>query len=110
MEYSEKEIIKDFINKKYPQATHELNLDDIFDYYAGLCQKMLLGKLNLNYSIASLSSNEEQIIVNYISENKSSQKGKEMELYFALLKKSISILKKYYTIDGEKITNKECLR
>ena len=72
MECSEKEIIKNFINKKYPQATHELNLDDIFDYYAGLCQKALLGKLNLDYSMSSLSSNEEQIIVNYISENRCS--------------------------------------
>lgn len=110
MEYSEKEIIKDFINKKYPQATHVLNLDDVFDYYAGLCQKALLGSLNLNYSISSLSSTEEQIIVNYISENSSSKNGMEMELYFELLKKSIGILQKYYTIDGKKITKKEWLR
>lgn len=107
MERIEKEIVKDFINKKYPQATHELNLDDIFDYYAGLCQRMLLGKTNLNYSVDSLNNNEEQIIINYISENRGSKKGIEMELYFESLKKAINILQKYYAIDGKKIINKE---
>ncbi len=100
MNNEEKRVIKECYNLRYPPGTHELNLDVLFDYYAGLFDKALHNKKNLEYSPKAIDESDVKKITDYISKNKDNNNGKEMEIYYQQFKEAISILNKYYDTSG----------
>ena len=98
---SEVKIINAFLSTAYPYGTYILDLSLIFDYYNSMCYYLKRGK-NLYIELIDLPSEEENRILNFISEFKGSEGVEycDLEVYYYMLRIVILILKKYYNKDG----------
>ena len=65
MTKEEKKVIKACFDLRYPPGTHELNLDLLFDYYAGLFDKALHNKKDLGYSLNEIEEADVKRIKDY---------------------------------------------
>lgn len=101
MTKEEKKVIKACFDLRYPPGTHELDLDGLFDYYAGLFDKALHNKKDLGYSINTIENLDIKEIRDYISKNKDNNNGKEMKTYYEKFQEAIIILNKYYDKSGK---------
>jgi len=101
MNNKDKKVIKEYYNLRYPPGTHELDLDVLFDYYAGLIDKALHNKIDLGHSLNKIEESDIKKIKDYIKRNKSNNNGKEMETYYEKFQETINILNKYYDRSGK---------
>ena len=100
MKKLEMELIKIFVEIKYPVGTHDLQLDTCFDYYNGLCYQFIHNSKRLTNEVYELDEKIETKILNFISVNKENEDGINMGIYLNILKSVILILNKYYSKDG----------
>ena len=93
-------FFKSFEERKYPLAIHKLNLDMEVDYIIGLGKQFESGSKKLTCEIYDMSLNIKNKINEYISDNSNNYDGKDMLIFYLMMKIAIQILLKYYNEDG----------
>lgn len=94
------EFFKSFEKIKYPIAIHQLSLDLEVDYIIGLGKQFQKRTKKLTCELYDMSSNTKNKINEYLSNNSNNDNGKDMLIFYLMMKTAIQILLRYYNEDG----------
>lgn len=97
----DRNVIREYLKRKYPLNTHILNLDMTFDYIGGLCTRFLSNPEYLGFKIIDFDNDEIKKIEENIR-NFENDETKYLYYFYKESQKVIDILKKYYYEDGKR--------
>lgn len=103
IDYSDKLILKAFLDKKEADYVREMSLSYDMDYYAGIVTQILNGTSKLTVSLSHFDEDFKEKIYKYIMK----QNNCDDKIYFYLLERVYNIFCKYYNQDGTAKTTKE---
>ena len=104
------ELVKNINNRKTPDIIKNSDLSFIDEYYNGIFYRFTKKEKKYNFEIESLSKDEKQMFDKYINEYKNTAKGRELIIYFNMLKLAINTILIYYNTDGTKKNMEEVIK
>lgn len=104
------ELVKNINNRKTPDIIKNSDLSFIDEYYNGIFYRFTKKEKKYNFEIESLSKDEKQMFDKYINEYKNTAKGRELIIYFNMLKLAIDTILIYYNTNGTKKSMEEVIK
>lgn len=82
----------------------------IDEYYNGIFYRFTKKEKKYNFEIETLSNDEKKMFNKYINEYKDTAKGRELIIYFNMLKLAIDTVLIYYNTDGTRKAREEVIK
>lgn len=97
-------------NRRTPDIVKISDLSFIDEYYNGIFYRFAKKEKKYNFEIEPLSNEDKKMFEKYINEYKDTAKGRELIIYFNLLKLAIDTVLIYYNTDGTKKSVDEVIK
>ena len=107
---SDLELVKNINNRRTPNIIKNSDLSFIDEYYNGIFHRFTKKEKKYNFEIKPISKDEKQMFDKYINEYKNTAKGRELIIYFNMLKLAIGTILIYYNTDGTKKSTEEVIK
>ena len=104
------ELVKNINNRRTPDIIKNSDLSFIDEYYNGIFHRFTKKEKKYNFEIKPISKDEKQMFDKYINEYKNTAKGRELIIYFNMLKLAINTILIYYNTDGTKKNMEEVIK
>ncbi len=104
------ELVKNINNRITPDLIKISDLSFIDEYYNGIFYRFTKKEKKYNFEIKTLSNDEKKMFEKYINEYKNTAKGRELIIYFNMLKLAIDTILIYYNTDGTKKSTEEVIK
>ena len=101
MKREDKKKIRKYLDMKYPIQYHDLEIELILYYIAGLCTSALRNFKDLGHCILDIDDESKFNIEKIISSEKN-EDTEYLSLFYSKTIEAIELLKKYYNEDGTK--------
>lgn len=98
------------INRRTPDIVKISDLSFIDEYYNGIFYRFAKKEKKYNFEIEPLSNEDKKMFEKYINEYKDTAKGRELIIYFNMLKLAIDTVLIYYNTDGTKKSVDEVIK
>ena len=98
------------INRITPDIVKISDLSFIDEYYNGIFYRFTKKEKKYNFEIEPLSNEDKKMFEKYINEYKDTAKGRELIIYFNMLKLAIDTVLIYYNTDGTKKSVDEVIK
>lgn len=98
------------INRITPDIVKISDLSFIDEYYNGIFYRFAKKEKKYNFEIEPLSNEDKKMFEKYINEYKDTAKGRELIIYFNMLKLAIDTVLIYYNTDGTKKSVDEVIK
>ena len=98
------------INRITPDIVKISDLSFIDEYYNGIFYRFTKKEKKYNFEIKPLSNEDKKMFEKYINEYKDTAKGRELIIYFNMLKLAIDTVLIYYNTDGTKKSVDEVIK
>ncbi len=97
-------------NRRTPDIVKISDLSFIDEYYNGIFYRFAKKEKKYNFKIEPLSNEDKKMFEKYINEYKDTAKGRELIIYFNMLKLAIDTVLIYYNTDGTKKSVDEVIK
>lgn len=97
-------------NRRTPDIVKISDLSFIDEYYNGIFYRFAKKEKKYNFEIEPLSNEDKKMFEKYINEYKDTAKGRELIIYFNMLKLAIDTVLIYYNTDGTKKSVDEVIK
>lgn len=104
------ELVKNINNRITPDLIKISDLSFIDEYYNGIFYRFTKKEKKYNFEIETLSNDEKKMFNKYINEYKDTAKGRELIIYFNMLKLAIDTVLIYYDTDGTRKAREEVIK
>ena len=98
------------INRITPDIVKISDLSFIDEYYNGIFYRFAKKEKKYNFEIQPFSNEDKKMFNKYINEYKDTAKGRELIIYFNMLKLAIDTVLIYYNTDGTKKSMEEVIK
>ena len=95
-------LVKNINNRITPDLIKISDLSFIDEYYNGIFYRFTKKEKKYNFEIEPLSNEDKKMFEKYINEYKNTAKGRELIIYFNMLKLAIDTVLIYYNANGTK--------
>lgn len=96
-------------NRRTPDIVKISDLSFIDEYYNGIFYRFAKKEKKYNFEIKPLSKEDKKMFEKYINEYKDTAKGRELIIYFNMLKLAIDTVLIYYNTNGTKKSTEEVI-
>lgn len=96
-------------NRRTPDIVKISDLSFIDEYYNGIFYRFAKKEKKYNFEIKPLSNEDKKMFEKYINEYKDTAKGRELIIYFNMLKLAIDTVLIYYNTNGTKKSTEEVI-
>lgn len=104
-------LVKNINNNRItPDIVKISDLSFIDEYYNGIFYRFAKKEKKYNFEIEPLSNEDKKMLEKYINEYKDTAKGRELIIYFNMLKLAIDTVLIYYNTDGTKKSVDEVIK
>lgn len=103
-------LVKNINNRITPDIVKISDLSFIDEYYNGIFYRFAKKKKKYNFEIEPLSNEDKKMFEKYINEYKNTAKGRELIIYFNMLKLAIDTVLIYYNTNGTKKSMEEVIK
>lgn len=104
-------LVKNINNRRTPYIViKNSGLSFIDEYYNGIFYRFTKKEKKYNFEIEPLSNEDKKMFEKYINEYKDTAKGRELIIYFNMLKLAIDTVLIYYNTDGTKKSVDEVIK
>ncbi len=104
------DLVKNINNRITPDLIKISDLSFIDEYYNGIFYRFTKKEKKYNFEIETLSNDEKKMFNKYINEYKDTAKGRELIIYFNMLKLAIDTVLIYYNTDGTRKAREEVIK
>lgn len=103
-------LVKNINNRITPDLIKISDLSFIDEYYNGIFYRFATKEKKYNFEIEPLSNEDKKMFEKYINEYKNTAKGRELIIYFNMLKLAIDTVLIYYNTNGTKKSMEEVIK
>lgn len=103
-------LVKNINNRITPDLIKISDLSFIDEYYNGIFYRFTKKEKKYNFEIEPLSNEDKKMFEKYINEYKNTAKGRELIIYFNMLKLAIDTVLIYYNTNGTKKSMEEVIK
>lgn len=103
-------LVKNINNRITPDIVKISDLSFIDEHYNGIFYRFAKKEKKYNFEIEPLSNEDKKMFEKYINEYKDTAKGRELIIYFNMLKLAIDTVLIYYNTNGTKKSMEEVIK
>lgn len=103
-------LVKNINNRITPDIVKISDLSFIDEHYNGIFYRFAKKEKKYNFEIEPLSNEDKKMFEKYINEYKDTAKGRELIIYFNMLKLAIDTVLIYYNTNGTKKSVEEIIK
>ena len=103
-------LVKNINNRITPDIVKISDLSFIDEYYNWIFYRFAKKEKKYNFEIEPLSNEDKKMFEKYINEYKNTAKGRELIIYFNMLKLAIDTVLIYYNTNGTKKSMEEVIK
>lgn len=103
-------LVKNINNRITPDIVKISDLSFIDEHYNGIFYRFAKKEKKYNFEIEPLSNEDKKMFEKYINEYKDTAEGRELIIYFNMLKLAIDTVLIYYNTNGTKKSMEEVIK